>query len=401
MKHPFAPGLLALAVTTVILHAATPPEPRFRTVNVDTNIAIGYGLALADVDGDRRLDILLCDKTQIAWYRNPEWKKHIIAENLTSLDHVCVAAADIDGDGKAEIAVGAGWNPGDTVHSGALFFLQAPADRTQPWKPIALPHDPTVHRIRWIKDRAGRMTLLSAPLHGRGNNPGTGEGDGVRILRISPPATLAGTWTTEVLDASHHKTHNIDPIQWDTDPADELVLASREGAFLVNPGIDGTTLTTQIGSDENGGFGELRAGRFAPDSRFIAGISPMHGNQLVLLTPPSSGSGLWTRRILDDGLIDGHALACADFARIGRDQIVVGWRAMNRPGARVGIKLLTPMDSAGKEWRTSWVDDNGMACEDLQVADLDGDGRMDLVASGRATRNLKIYLNETPAPTGR
>jgi hypothetical protein len=36
-----------------------------------------------------------------------------------------------------------------------------------------------------------------------------------------------------------------------------------------------------------------------------------------------------------------------------------------------------------------------MACEDLQVADLDGDGRLDIVAAGRATHNHKIYFNES------
>ena len=41
------------------------------------------------------------------------------------------------------------------------------------------------------------------------------------------------------------------------------------------------------------------------------------------------------------------------------------------------------------------IDDNQMACEDLKVADLDGDGKLDLVAAGRATKNLKIYWNVT------
>jgi hypothetical protein len=35
-----------------------------------------------------------------------------------------------------------------------------------------------------------------------------------------------------------------------------------------------------------------------------------------------------------------------------------------------------------------------MATEDLIVGDFNGDGRPDIVASGRATRNVKIYWNE-------
>src|SRR5438477_12630148 len=100
--------------------AGEPPLPNFNAVEIDSKIDIGYGVAVADVDGDKKPDILLADKKQIVWYRNPTWEKFVMVENLTKLDNVCIAAADIDGDGKAEIAVGAGWNPSDTVGSGAV-----------------------------------------------------------------------------------------------------------------------------------------------------------------------------------------------------------------------------------------------------------------------------------------
>jgi hypothetical protein len=89
-------------------------------------------------------------------------------------------------------------------------------------------------------------------------------------------------------------------------------------------------------------------------------------------------------------------VACADFIKAGSDQLVVGWRAMGKPGVRVGIRLYVPQDGEGHEWKSMMVDDNGMACEDLTVADLNGDGRPDLIAAGRGTKNLKIYWNETP-----
>ena len=103
--------------------------PAFTAKTVDDKISIGYGLAIGDVDGDKRPDILLADAKEIVWYKNPGWAKSVIAKNLTPRDNVCIAARDLDGDGKVEIAVGAQWNPGETTNeaeSGAVFFLQRP-----------------------------------------------------------------------------------------------------------------------------------------------------------------------------------------------------------------------------------------------------------------------------------
>ncbi len=45
------------------------------------------------------------------------------------------------------------------------------------------------------------------------------------------------------------------------------------------------------------------------------------------------------------------------------------------------------------------VDEGGMDTEDLIVGDFNGDKLPDIVASGRATRNVKIYWNETKRDT--
>ena len=432
-------SFLAFLTLAVTLHAA-PPEPKFRAVTIDDKIQIGYGVAVADVDGDGRPDILLADKKQFVWYQNPGqpppgaasfapsvWSKFVIAENLTEHDNVCLAAQDIDGDGKCEIAVGAEWNPGDTVNSGAVFYMIPPADRTQKWEPVKFPNvEPTTHRMKWMElpTDAGepRWGLVVVPLHGRGNK--NGEGAPVKVLLYHKPADVRGEWRSEVVDESMHMTHNF---EMEPRAADgHILLAGREGIAELQS--QHGRWQRSVVSQNNGlpqstaGVGEVRYGLLPlpippssiklPDQpataqrtgsngiRCVAAVEPMHGNSLVAYIPSIDGIGVaMTRRVLTDQLIDGHALACGDLLGTGNGyQIVVGWRAMGKPDAKVGVHLLTPLDSVGKDWRDSAVDDGGMACEDLVLADLNGDGKLDIVASGRATHNVKVYFNETPRP---
>lgn len=389
IKHSkrFVTFLLLFASAPTVNSDEAPPMPRFRAVTVDAKVEIGYGVAVADVDGDGRKDILLADKNLIVWYRNPNWEKYVIAEKLTALDHVCLAAADINGDGKAEVAAGAGWNPSDTNNSGSVHYLIPPEDRTKPWEVKTLPHEPTVHRMRWIKDEASKYQLVVVPLHGRGNQ--NGQGAGVKILSYHLPDNLRGDWKTELIDDTLHMTHNFEIVQWDADAADELLVASREGVFLFDKGPE-KWQRTQL---SDAPAGEVRWGKLPGGGRFIATIEAMHGNAVAIYTAPEENNGLWQRRILADDLREGHALACGDFLGAGYDQVVVGWRGKNAEG-KTGIRLYMPLDNKGEQWRQSTVDDNNIACEDLTLADLNGDKKLDIIASGRATKNLMVYFGE-------
>lgn len=386
MKTKLIHSLGALSLLAMAAQAA-----QFKDQTIDDKIQIGYGLAIEDVNGDGKLDIILVDKNEVVWYENPGWDKHVIAENLTPQDHVCIAARDIDGDGKAEIAVGAGWNPGDTVNSGAVFYLVPPEDRTKKWKPVKLPHEPTVHRMWWVADESGKYQLVVAPLHGRGNKGGAGEG--VRLLAYDVPArpVVESEWKTRLIDGSMHMTHNLDPVQWDTDRAQEILYCGKEGVLLLDPAANGWSKTQLVSPELQPGFsgaGEVRLGHLK-DTRFIATIEPMHGTNAVIYTEGDK----WKRTVLDSTLSDGHAVATGDLLHQHRDQVVIGWRGKNAQG-RTGIKLFEARDVSGKEWTQTWVDEDTMACEDLKLADLNNDGWLDIIAAGRATKNVKVYWNQ-------
>ncbi len=374
---------------------AQSPAPVFEPQTIDDAIKIGYGLAIGDVDGDGKPDILLADKTDIVWYRNPDWQKHVIVSRLSLLDNVCLAARDLDGDGKVEIAVGAQWNPGETsdeAKSGGVFYLLPPADRTQRWTPVKLPHEPTTHRMKWLQVGEKEFRLLVVPLHGRGNHPGQGTGAPVKVLAYRPPAdpSRAEDWTIETADASLHKTHNFD-VRKSRSGVESFWLGGMEGVRLVTyeNGAWKSTPVEQPGLDL--GVGEIRGA----GSQILAVIQPMHGNQVAVYHDDDG------RTVLDTGLASGHALVCQPLRGGGFPDIAAGWREPDAAG-KVGIKLYVRDDTSSEEnWETHVIDDNHMACEDLAAADLDGDGKPELIAAGRATHNVIIYWNKTdfgPAP---
>ena len=383
-------ALITACLFSTSVCIAADATPKFKPQTIDETVEIGYGTAIGDVNGDGKPDILLADKKEFVWYENPSWQRHVIAENLTERDNVCIAARDIDGDGKVEIAVGGQWNPGDTLNSGAVFYLVPPTDRSQLWEPVKLPNQPVVHRMRWVKLDDQKFALVVSPLHGKGNK--RGEGAGVKLIAYEKPDNPQDEWQQTVIEDTMHVTHNLDPAQWiPSTPAEEILYAGREGAMLLSY-QNGKWSTQKFPLIE--GSGEIRMGQLSADSPFIATIEPLHGDRLVLYQTGAPGKAIRKRQILDDNIQAGHAIATADLFGDSRQEIVAGWRTPNKD-QKVGVKVYWATDASGKMWESAWIDDNGMACEDLRLGDLNGDGKIDIVAAGRNSHNLKIYWNES------
>jgi hypothetical protein len=195
-------------------------------------------------------------------------------------------------------------------------------------------------------------------------------------------------WIASLLNQSMHMTHNFDLLpSSDTASGETLLIGGSEGIMR----IDASGATERIvDNPPSRGAGEVRWLRVTSPAE-IAAIEPMHGNEVVFYGRRPDGTR--NRIVVDSSLSQGHGLATGDLLNQGRDQIVAGWREKDSSG-RVGIRLYIP-DESGSHWQCHVIDDNHMACEDLKLADLDADGRIEIIAAGRATRNLIVYWNRS------
>jgi hypothetical protein len=394
--------LLSLAAPA----AAQEPPFKFRTQEIAKDLMIGYAVLLVDIDGDGKPDIVVADKTRVVWYQNPTWKMRVITEGKTVGDNVCIAAHDIDGDGQLDLVLGADWNPSNTKGGGTLQWLKRGKSLDEQWTLYPISDEPTLHRIRFADiDGNGKPALIVGPLHGKNATQKANWMDGqpVRLLAYSiPKDPVRDRWPAEVLDQSLHVVHNFWPVVDAKGRVDQILCASYEGVTQLARGQDGKWTPTRLADgnqdkpNANRGSSEIKLGKLKNGKKLIATIEPWHGHQVVVYTEPAKAGEKWTRHVIDEQLKWGHAVWFVDFDGDGNDELVIGVRddLSKKEGERCGVRIYKMTDETGAKWRRQDVDPGGVAVEDLAVADLNGDGRPDIVAVGRATKNLRIYWNE-------
>jgi hypothetical protein len=404
-------GLLAIALAvgwTQLSGGSTLAQDQWQTQELPVKLTVGYAVRAIDMNRDDRPDIAIVDSKRVLWLENPTWREHVIyATPDAKADNVCFAPHDVDGDGLIDLALGADWQPNNTDSGGSIGWLHQKPAGTWTYHPLA--SAPTTHRMHWVELEPGKKSLVVAPLKGPGTRAPGFEQVGVPVLALTPADDVAGQWNKRVLYDQLHVMHNFDIADFDHDRRPELLCASYEGATWLT--IDDQGKVTQavrlgVGQEQAPparGASEVRHGLLAGKRRYLSTIEPWHGDKVVVHISPQDWSpqqpgSPWQRRVIDDQLAWGHAIACANLDEDPEDELVIGVRDNQSDTHRCGVRIYDPADAAGAQWRRTLLDPGGVAVEDLVAADFDGDGHTDLVAVGRATHNAKIYFNR---PKGR
>ncbi|MEO1993078.1 MAG: VCBS repeat-containing protein, partial [Pirellulales bacterium] len=299
-----------------------------------------------------------------------------------------------DGDGRIDFALGASW-----PKTGSLHWLTRNDDLSQPWTVHDIGPMPSTHRMYWGDVLGqGKPQLVVSPLNAQ---KGT---HGVNLTAFSiPEKPSTDRWTATILDQHLNRLHGHMHVDLDRNGSIDTITASLEGINVIsrrNDGFSRTLLSAGAKEDESHGAGEVCLGYTADGKPFLVAVEPMHGSAISVLTPKeTANSSTWHRTIIDDGYKRGHAIATADFNGDGNDEIVFGSSdASDQSGYGPTLAVYSQSQAAvsqrAPEWRRTILDRGGIAVEALAVGDLSGDGVPDVVAVGRSTHNVKLFITQ-------
>lgn len=321
--------------------------------------------ALGDVDADGDLDVVIVKNLygDLIWFRNngtPQdgrlWQRVVVTQGMPYAYDV--ALGDLDGDGDLDAAA-SGWR-------GAHFFWFEntgwPGRRGWPRHRI----DRNVSGPDKVPSRT--RTMRTGDFDGDGDLDllGTAQDAGLIVWYENRPTTAAAAsgprskpppvvWTRHVVDdRTRYPTHGH-PADMDGDGDLDILMAMGMN------GDPGDRNTHQIAWYENNG------------------------------TPHA---GAWRKHLIRDGFQDAFEVVAGDLDGDGDlDAAATSWRFPGRvawfrnPGRR------------GERWSMHLLRENWRSANQILIADLDGDGRLDIAACAeKGTQELRWWRNLGPLP---
>lgn len=329
-------GVAALVAGGAPRHALAQGTTAFQKHVIALADASG-SVAAADLNGDGRVDVAAASNDEVVWYergtRNSFWRKHPIARPTTESGPVwsdTLVVYDVDGDGRPDLIAATG--------NGSLVWYENSGAGDKPWTSHLIDHLPGVH-AQLLEDlnRDGRPELVAH----------TGEAVVWYTLPRNPQKALPGDYKGDPAGRTYWDRHYL-------------------------------TRTGGTGGIRHLSFADVNA-----DGR--RDLCAAGGGTLAWFERPADATLIWTRHAVLDRAAGANHLFCADVDQDAKPDLIYA------RGGTGGISWLSgPRLQDEHPIDDKWLPDP----EAVSAVDMNGDGRIDVVAFARESGRAAWWEND-------
>jgi len=369
-------------------HART-PHPTFQHVLIDgDNPPDPHCKAAGDLSGDGNPDLLAASASGggLYWYRYPNWTKHEIAGGTYTTD---MAVADIDGDGCLDVVI-----PSD---EGLIWFRNPrgvggnPA--CDPWAAtVVSPLGARMHDVQVADlDGSGRLDLITRHQSGFGKR----MGNEVHLWVQRTPAS----WDHRTFSCPHGEGLAVADLngsgrpdvviggRWYENPGDVLGGEWREHLYMPADHFERCWTNGDV---------VVKVGDLSGNGRPDLVLSPAEGSGRLswFEVPEDPASPGWVEHVLDPDLDHAHGMALADMDHSGDLDIVVA--KMHQATAPQEVSVYWN-EGGGATWAKQVIATTGS--HSIRLIDVGSNGRMDVYGANwnnRASTHgaIELWLNQ-------
>jgi FG-GAP-like repeat/FG-GAP repeat len=368
--------------TLAVWAASRPAEVWFQSHMIDPGAY--ETCAIGDINRDGHPDIVSGEN----WYEGPQWIKH----NFRSIEYFRNATEDltdllldINGDGYPDVI-------SSSSHSNKLWWNENPGSHGGAWKEHSIENGHSIEFTFLVdidNDGKSREVLPQWGGHQMKDPLAWFElvnGSFVKHV-VSPRSYGHGIGVGDLNGDGRNDI--VTPLGWLEAPADP-----RTSDWKFHPEFDLVSVGYIYVLDVNG------------DGRPDLVTSMAHDYGIFWME--NLGGGKWQKHMIDDTWSQGHAVTMVDLNGDGQPDFVTGKRYMAHNGADPGEREplgiywyeYRKVADGSIEWVKHIIDYGGRAGAGMQigVADLNGDGRLDLAMGGKT--GLFLFEN-MPRPSHR
>ncbi|MFN8031662.1 MAG: VCBS repeat-containing protein [Dermatophilaceae bacterium] len=348
------------------------------------------------------------------------WVRRVIDPNRP-YKAVFVLPADLTGDGKRDIVAGAWWyrNPGSLSGSWARKAIGSPLYNVAAVADFDRDGDPDIlgtqgkgatanQTFAWARNNgSGAFTIfpniatasignfLQGVAVARFTSGGPLEvalswaksGSPVQKLRV-PANPSAGAWPLSTLSTSS-LTEQLTVGDIDRDGDLDLL----QGTQWLRKGTSSWTavpLYSPIGHPDRSRLADVdRDGRLDA----VAGnYGPSVASKLAWYRQPTTATNLWTETVISSTVVGPMSVDAADMDADGDIDVIVGEHNLVNPTS-AHLFIFENLDGRGKSWSRHTVYTGDEHHDGAQVADMDGDGDLDIVSVGWSHGRTLVYEN--------